>query len=86
MDGGIHNATPSYNGIEMGWFAMFVLLGIALWAMAVLLLSFDLDASAAALFLFGLATIWPSIFYGRAGTSRFVGWYESLKIMLRGWL
>lgn len=65
---------------------MFVLLGIALWAMAIFLLSIDLNASAAALFLFGLAMIWPSAFYGRAGSSRFVGWYESLKILLRGWL
>lgn len=65
---------------------MFGLLGIALWAMAIFLLSIDLNGSAAALFLFGLAMIWPSIFYGRAGSSRFVGWYESLKILLRGWL
>jgi hypothetical protein len=50
------------------------------------LLSLDLEGSAAALFLFGLAMIWPSIFYGRAGNSRFVSWYESLKIILRGWL
>ena len=65
---------------------MFVLLGIALWAMALFVLSLDLDGSAAALSLFGLAMIWPSIFYGRAGNSRFVSWYESLKIILRGWL
>ncbi len=65
---------------------MFGLLGIALWAMAIFLLSIDFNGSAAALFLFGLAMIWPSIFYGRAGSSRFVGWYESLKILLRGWL
>ncbi|QSB18680.1 hypothetical protein JN403_19760 [Pseudomonas sp. 15A4] len=65
---------------------MVVLLGVALWAMALYLLSLDLEGSAAALFLFGLAMIWPSIFYGRAGNSRFVSWYESLKIILRGWL
>lgn len=65
---------------------MFVLLGIALWAMALFLLSINLETSAAALFLFGLAMIWPSIFYGRVGSSRFVGWYESLKILFRGWL
>ena len=65
---------------------MFVLLGVTLWATAVFLLSIDLNAPAAALFLFGLAMMWPSIFYGRAGNSRFVSWYESLKIVLRGWL
>lgn len=65
---------------------MFVLLGIALWAMALCLLSIELDAPAAALFLIGLAMVWPSIFYGRAGSSRFGSWYESLKIVLRGWL
>jgi hypothetical protein len=64
---------------------MFVLLGIALWAMALFLLTIDMGASAGALFLFGLAMILPSVFYGRRGNSRFLGWYESLKFLLTGW-
>jgi len=64
---------------------MFLLLGITLWAVALYMLRIDLEAPAAALFLFGLAMVWPKIFYGRSGNSRFVGWYESLKILFRGW-
>jgi hypothetical protein len=48
-------------------------------------LSLDLNASAAALFLIGMAMMWPRMFHGRSGNSRFIGWYESLKIALRLW-
>ena len=64
---------------------MFVLLGISLWFIALFMLAIDLEASAAALFLFGLAMMWPAIFYGRRGTARFSGWYQSLKILLGSW-
>lgn len=64
---------------------MFLLLGITLWAIALFIWSIDLKAPAAALFLFGLAMMWPAIFYGRKGNSRFTGWYESLKILLSSW-
>lgn len=64
---------------------MLVLLGITLWAVALFMLSIDLEASAAALFLFGLAMMSPAIFYGKRGNSRFSGWYQSLKILLSIW-
>lgn len=64
---------------------MFVLLGTALWALAFFSLSMDLNASAAALFLIGLAMMLPRIFHGRTGNSRFIGWYESLKVALKLW-
>jgi len=81
----IENAVPSGNRLRWGLPMMFVLLGIALWALAFFSLSLDLNASAAALFLIGLAMMWPRIFHGRSGNSRFIGWYESLKIAFRLW-
>ncbi|WP_311969372.1 hypothetical protein [Pseudomonas baltica] len=64
---------------------MFVLLGITLWAIALFMLVIHFEASAAALFLFGLAMMWPAIFYGKQGDKRFAGWYPSLKILLSSW-
>jgi hypothetical protein len=52
---------------------MFVLPGITLWVIALFMLSIDLEASAAALFLFGLAMMWPTLFYGKRGGSRCSG-------------
>lgn len=64
---------------------MFVLLGLALWAIALILMTIRLEAPAAALFLLGLAMMWPAIFYGKRGTSRFSDWYQSLKVILSFW-
>jgi hypothetical protein len=81
----IENVVPYGNRLRWGLPKMFVQLGAALWALAFFSLSMDLNASAAALFLIGLAMMLPRIFHGRTGNSRFIGWYESLKIALRLW-
>ncbi|WP_263262216.1 hypothetical protein [Pseudomonas sp. RIT-PI-S] len=62
-----------------------VLLAVAFWGLALLMLSVHFMAAAAALFLLGLSMIWPGPFYGRRGADRFHCWFHDLWDLFRFW-